>query len=57
MSDHLGLSGRITKTFLTAQLTPLLALLAVLMGLFAIVVTSKEEEPQINVTFAKAIKN
>ncbi|HET8708475.1 MAG TPA: efflux RND transporter permease subunit, partial [Pseudomonadales bacterium] len=50
--EHLGISGRITKAFLTAQLTPLLAVLGVLMGLFAIFVTPKEEEPQIDVTFA-----
>lgn len=48
----MGVSGRITQAFLTAQLTPLLALLGVLMGLFAIFVTPKEEEPQIDVTFA-----
>ena len=48
----MGISGRIAKTFLTSQLTPLIALMAVLMGLFAILVTPREEEPQINVTMA-----
>ncbi len=48
----MGISGRIAKTFLTSQLTPLIALLAALMGLFAILVTPREEEPQINVTMA-----
>jgi multidrug efflux pump subunit AcrB len=48
----LGLSGRIAKTFFTAEITPLLALVAVLMGVFAIIVTPKEEDPQIDVTFA-----
>ncbi|MDQ7049274.1 MAG: efflux RND transporter permease subunit [Enterobacterales bacterium] len=48
----LGLSGRIAKTFFTAEITPLLALVAVLLGIFAIIVTPKEEDPQIDVTLA-----
>ncbi len=48
----LGVSGRIARAFLTSQLTPLLALVALLMGVFAVLVTPKEEEPQINVTMA-----
>ena len=48
----LGISGRIAKAFLTSEITPLLALVGILMGLFAIMVTPREEEPQINVTFA-----
>ena len=48
----MGISGRIAKSFLTTQITPLLALVALLMGLFAVLVTPREEEPQINVTFA-----
>jgi multidrug efflux pump subunit AcrB len=48
----LGLSGRIAKYFLENQLTPLLALTGLLLGLFAVLVTPREEEPQINVTFA-----
>ncbi|HEY6922884.1 MAG TPA: efflux RND transporter permease subunit [Steroidobacteraceae bacterium] len=48
----LGFSGRIAKRFLTNQLTPLLALAALLMGVFAVLVTPREEEPQIDVTFA-----
>lgn len=48
----MGISGRIAKAFLTSQITPLLALVALLMGLFAILVTPREEEPQINVTMA-----
>ena len=49
---RLGFSGRIAKRFLTSQLTPLLALAALLMGIFAVLVTPREEEPQIDVTFA-----
>jgi multidrug efflux pump subunit AcrB len=48
----MGLSGRIARFFLDSQLTPLIALVAVLLGLFAVVVTPREEEPQINVTMA-----
>ncbi|MDO6461228.1 efflux RND transporter permease subunit [Granulosicoccaceae sp. 1_MG-2023] len=50
--SKLGISGRIARQFLTSQITPLLALVGVLMGLFAVMVTPREEEPQINVTFA-----
>ena len=49
---RLGLSGRIARRFLSNQLTPLLALTALLMGVFAVLVTPREEEPQIDVTFA-----
>ncbi|TJY60058.1 efflux RND transporter permease subunit [Sinimarinibacterium sp. CAU 1509] len=48
----LGVSGGIAKRFLTTEITPLLALVALLMGLFAVLVTPREEEPQIDVTFA-----
>ena len=54
MSDGapLGFSGAIAKRFQDSKLTPLLALTGLLLGIFAIVVTPREEEPQINVTFA-----
>ncbi len=48
----MGISGRIARYFQDAQLTPLLALVLFLLGLFAVLVTPKEEEPQINVTMA-----
>lgn len=48
----LGISGRIAKTFLTTEITPLLAITGVLLGIFAVLITPREEEPQINVTFA-----
>jgi multidrug efflux pump subunit AcrB len=50
--EKLGFSGRIAKSFLLTELTPLLALVGFLLGLFAVMVTPREEEPQINVTFA-----
>lgn len=48
----LGISGKIAAAFQNSAITPLLALLGLLLGLFAILVTPKEEEPQIDVTFA-----
>jgi multidrug efflux pump subunit AcrB len=51
----LGVSGRIAAFFQRAQITPLLALLAFLLGLFAVGVTPREEEPQINVTMANVL--
>ena len=55
MRSELGLSGRVAAAFQAAPITPLLALLALLLGLFAILVTPQEEEPQINVTMANVI--
>jgi len=53
MSDStLGISGRIAKQFQDTEITPLLALIGLLLGLFAVLVTPREEEPQIDVTFA-----
>ena len=52
MGESLGISGRIARQFLSSQLTPLLALAALLAGAFAVLVTPREEEPQIDVTFA-----
>ncbi len=51
----LGLSGRLAALFQSAQITPLLALVALLLGIFAVGVTPREEEPQINVTMANVI--
>ena len=53
MSDEkLGLSGRIAKQFQDTEITPLLAVIGLLLGLFAVLITPREEEPQIDVTFA-----
>ena len=53
--SKLGVSGRIAAAFQTNALTPLLALVALLLGLFAVLVTPREEEPQINVTMADVL--
>jgi len=49
---HYGLSGRIAALFIGSKLTPLIMLAALLLGLFAIIVTPREEEPQIAVPMA-----
>ena len=54
-TQKMGISGRIAALFLQAQITPLLALLAFLLGVFAVLVTPREEEPQINVTMANVL--
>src|SRR3990172_56333 len=52
MNKLLGPSGRIAQLFYRSQLTPLLALAGLLLGLFAALFTPREEEPQIDVTMA-----
>jgi multidrug efflux pump subunit AcrB len=53
MTDYRpGLSGRIAALFIGSKLTPLIMLGALLLGLFAVVVTPREEEPQIIVPMA-----
>jgi multidrug efflux pump subunit AcrB len=51
----LGMSGRLAAAFQASALTPLLALVALLLGFFAVLVTPREEEPQINVTMANVL--
>ncbi|MDD5332802.1 MAG: efflux RND transporter permease subunit [Rhodoferax sp.] len=53
--SKMGVSGRIAAAFQDNALTPLLALVALLLGLFAVLVTPREEEPQINVTMANVL--
>ena len=48
----LGISGAIAKKFLLTEITPLIAIIAMLLGFFTVMVTPREEDPQINVTFA-----
>ena len=54
-TGSLGISGRIAAAFQASRMTPLLALVAFLMGLFAALVTPREEEPQIDVTMADVL--
>lgn len=53
--ERMGISGRIAAAFQANAITPLLALVALLLGLFAVLVTPREEEPQINVTMANVL--
>ncbi|MEO5339137.1 MAG: efflux RND transporter permease subunit [Magnetococcus sp. MYC-9] len=50
--QELGIAGELAKKFQNSEITPLLALVGFLLGLFAVLITPKEEEPQISVTFA-----
>ncbi|HST29070.1 MAG TPA: efflux RND transporter permease subunit [Rudaea sp.] len=52
---HLGFSGRIARAFQQHPLTPILALTALLLGIAAMLITPREEEPQIDVTMANVI--
>ncbi len=45
----LGIAGRLTRTFITSPLTPLMLIAALAMGLVALMVMPREEEPQISV--------
>ncbi|MBW0148394.1 efflux RND transporter permease subunit [Marinobacter arenosus] len=47
-----GPSGAIARVFQNSKLTPLAVVLAILVGVLIIVITPKEEEPQIDVTMA-----
>ena len=51
-SRSLGPSGLIARAFQDSRLTPLLAAVALIAGLIAVLITPKEEEPQIDVTMA-----
>lgn len=43
----LGFAGRLAKAFIDSKLTPILVLTSLLLGLFAVTLTPREEEPQI----------
>ncbi|MFZ4764733.1 MAG: efflux RND transporter permease subunit, partial [Roseimicrobium sp.] len=52
MSDtppSLGPAGNLARTFINSKLTPLLVITSVLLGLFAVIMLPREEEPQIKV--------
>ncbi len=53
--EKLGFSGSVARAFQSNAITPLLALVALLLGMFAVMVTPREEEPQINVTMANVL--
>jgi multidrug efflux pump subunit AcrB len=51
-TPRLGLSGRLAAAFQANPLTPIIALLGLLLGVVAVLITPREEEPQIDVTMA-----
>ena len=52
---RLGISGRLAHTFQAHALSPVLALAGLLLGFAAILITPREEEPQIDATMADVI--
>lgn len=42
-----GIAGKIAGTFIESKLTPLIVIASLVMGIFAVIVTPREEEPQI----------
>ena len=52
MSKRPGISGKLAGFSVRSQLTPLLAMAGLLLGVFAAIITPREEEPQIDVTMA-----
>jgi multidrug efflux pump subunit AcrB len=42
-----GLAGKLAGAFIHSKLTPLLVIASVLLGVFAVIATPREEEPQI----------
>ncbi len=47
--ERLGVAGRLAAAFMDSKLTPLLVAFALALGALAVVVTPREEEPQIKV--------
>ena len=54
-TPRLGISGRLAAAFQANPLTPILAIMGLLLGLLAVAITPREEEPQIDVTMANVI--
>ena len=46
---HPGIAGRIARTFIDSKLTLLIVIASLLLGVFAVVMLPREEEPQIKV--------
>jgi multidrug efflux pump subunit AcrB len=51
----LGPAGRVAQVFINSKLTPLLIIAALILGVFAVLVTPREEEPQILVPMIDVI--
>ena len=48
-SSHLGIAGRVAQSFIDSKLTLLIVIASLLLGVFAVVMLPREEEPQIKV--------
>ncbi|HSC33713.1 MAG TPA: efflux RND transporter permease subunit [Thermodesulfobacteriota bacterium] len=44
---NMGIAGRIARTFIESKLTPLVVIASLALGIFAVIITPREEEPQI----------
>jgi multidrug efflux pump subunit AcrB len=47
MNQDLGLAGRLARAFLNSKLTPLFVMTSLAIGIFAVAVIPREEDPQI----------
>ncbi|MCX8069093.1 MAG: efflux RND transporter permease subunit [Thermodesulfovibrionales bacterium] len=53
--SNIGISGKIAHAFIQSKLTPLIVISSLLLGVFALLVTPREEEPQIVVPMIDVI--
>ena len=44
---ELGPAGRVAQAFIRSKLTPLIVIASIVLGVFAVIITPREEEPQI----------
>ncbi len=56
MAD-IGISGRIARSFIVSKLTPLIVIASILLGIFSVIATPREEEPQILVPMIDVMVN
>ena len=49
MTGHKGFAGKLAETFVNSKLTPVIAVMSIVLGILAVWLTPKEEEPQISV--------
>ena len=52
---RIGLAGRLAALFVNSKLTPLIVIASLLLGIFAVLKTPREEEPQIMIPMADVI--
>ncbi|MGA3145012.1 MAG: efflux RND transporter permease subunit [Verrucomicrobiota bacterium] len=48
-TEHPGIAGRVAHAFIDSKLSPLIIITSVLLGVFAVLLLPREEEPQIKV--------